>query len=108
VAWAADIPYIRTEEDWLYLATIIALYSRRIIVWSMGTRLLTKLVANALAMALRQLRPPEGAIHHSDRGTQYCSDTYQALLAIHRLICSMGGKGNCNNNTVIWKISIIR
>jgi transposase InsO family protein len=101
VAWAADITHIRTDEGWLYLATVIDLYSRRIIGWSMGTRLLTKLVADALTMALLQRKPPHGAIHHSDRGSQYCSDAYQALLSKHGFVCSMSGKGNCYDNAVM-------
>jgi putative transposase len=100
VAWAADITYIWTDEGWLYLATVIDLYSRRIIGWSMGTRLLTKLITDALTMALQQRKPPQGVIHHSDRGSQYCSDAYQALLAKHGFICSMSGKGNCYDNGV--------
>jgi putative transposase len=101
VAWAADITYIWTDEGWLYLATVIDLYSRRIIGWSMGTRLLTKLITDALTMALQQRKPPQGVIHHSDRGSQYCSDAYQALLAKHGFICSMSGKGNCYDNAVM-------
>ena len=71
VAWAADITYVRTDEGWFYLATVIDLYSRRIIGWSMGTRLLTSLITDALTMALQQRRPPQGVIHHSDRGSHY-------------------------------------
>jgi transposase InsO family protein len=100
VAWAADITYIQTDEGWLYLATVIDLYSRRIIGWSMGTRLLTRLITDALTMALQQRRPPPGVIHHSDRGSQYCSDAYQALLSKNDFICSMSGKGNCYDNGV--------
>lgn len=101
IAWATDITYIRTNEGWLYLATVIDLYSRKIIGWSMGTRLLIKLVADALSMALQQRKPPQGVIHHSDRGSQYCSDAYQALLAKYGFICSMNGKGNCYDNAVM-------
>ncbi len=94
VALAADITYIRTDEGWLYLSTVIDLYSRRIVGWSMSTRLITKLVIDALSMAVLQRKPPQGVIHHSDRGSQYCSDAYQALLSKHGFICSMSGKGN--------------
>ena len=100
-AWAGDITYVRTDEGWLYLATVIDLYSRRIVGWSMGTRLLTSLVSNALDMAVRQRRPPQGIIHHSDRGSQYCSDVYQALLSKNGFICSMSGRGNCYDNAVM-------
>ena len=101
VALAADITYIRTDEGWLYLSTVIDLYSRRIVGWSMSTRLVTKLVIDALSMAVLQRKPPQGVIHHSDRGSQYCSDAYQALLSKHGFICSMSGKGNCYDNAVM-------
>ena len=101
IAWASDITYIRTDKGWLYLATVIDLYSRKIIGWSMGNRLLTKLVIDALSMALQQRKPHQGVIHHSDRGSQYCSDAYQALLSKHGFICSMSGKGNCYDNAVM-------
>ena len=101
VALAADITYIRTDEGWLYLSTVIDLYSRRIVGWSMSTRLVTQLVIDALAMAVLQRKPPQGVIHHSDRGSQYCSDAYQALLSKHGFICSMSGKGNCYDNAVM-------
>ena len=68
-AWAADITYLRTDEGWLYLATVIDLYSRKIDGWSMGTRLLTALVSDALDMTVKRRRPPQGIIHHSDRGS---------------------------------------
>lgn len=67
----------------------------------MDTRLLTKLVIDALTMALMRRKPPQGVIHHSDRGSQYCSDAYQALLSKHGFICSMSGKGNCYDNAVM-------
>ena len=63
-AWAADITYLRTDEGWLYLATVIDLYSRRIVGWSMGTRLLTGLVSDALDMAVKRRKPPQGIIDH--------------------------------------------
>lgn len=101
LAWASDITYIRTDEGWLYLATVIDLYSRRIIGWSMGTWLATKLVTDALTMALVHRKPPLGVIHHSDRGSQYCSTAYQSLLSRHGFTCSMSGKGNCYDNAVM-------
>jgi putative transposase len=101
IASVADITYLRTDEGWLYLATVIDLYSRKIIGWSMGTRLLTKLIEDAFTMALKQRNPPQGVIHHSDRGSQYCSDAYQGLLAEHGFVCSMSGKGNCYDNAVM-------
>ncbi|ARB93012.1 IS3 family transposase [Legionella longbeachae] len=100
-AWASDITYIHTNEGWLYLATVIDLYNRKIVGWSMGTRLVTQLIEDALTMAIRRCKPPKGVIHHSDRGAQYCSDTYQMLLKQHGFICSMSGKGNCYDNAVM-------
>jgi putative transposase len=67
----------------------------------MGTRLVTRLIENALTMAIKRGKPPKGVIHHSDRGSQYCSDTYQMLLKHHGFICSMSGKGNCYDNAVM-------
>ena len=67
----------------------------------MGTRLVTKLVMEALSMAILQRKPPQGVIHHSDRSSQYCSDAYQVLLSKHGFICSMSGKGNCYDNAVM-------
>ena len=67
----------------------------------MGPRLLTGLVSDALDMAVKRRRPPQGIIHHSDRGSQYCSDAYQALLSKNGFICSMSGKGNCYDNAVM-------
>ena len=100
-AWASDITYIHTNEGWIYLATVIDLYNRKIVGWSMGTRLVTQLIADALTMAIIRCKPPQGVIHHSDRGSQYCSDVYQALLKQHGFICSMSGKGNCYDNAVM-------
>ncbi|KTC89205.1 IS3 family transposase [Legionella drozanskii] len=100
-AWASDITYIRTGEGWLYLATVIDLFNRKIVGWSMGTRLVTQLIEDALTMALRHNNPPSGVIHHSDRGSQYCSDAYQKLLKQYGFICSMSGAGNCYDNAVM-------
>lgn len=101
IAWASDITYIRTGEGWLYLATVIDLFNRKIVGWSMGTRLVTQLIEDALTMAIRRNNPPNGVIHHSDRGSQYCSDAYQQLLKQYGFICSMSGAGNCYDNAVM-------
>jgi putative transposase len=71
-AWASDITYIHTDEGWLYLATVIDLFNRKIVGWNMGTRLHTGLIEGALIMAVQRNKPPQGVIHHSDRGSQYC------------------------------------
>jgi putative transposase len=78
--WAGDITYIRTDEVWLYLAVIIDLYSRRVIGWAANKRMKRDLVIQALQRAIALRRPPKGVIHHSDRGSQYCSHDYQKLL----------------------------
>ena len=99
--WASDITYIWTGQGWLYLAVVMDLYSRRIIGWSMSRRINRHLVLNALNMALGQRRPAEDLIHHSDRGVQYLSDDFQALLKANGITCSMSDKGSCYDNAVV-------
>ena len=96
--WLSDITYIRTGQGWLYLAAILDLYTRRIVGWAMGKRLQADLTLKALQMALHQRRPKEGLIHHSDRGSQYTSKEYQALLSRHKLLPSMSRAGNAYDN----------
>ena len=79
--WVSDITYIWTEEGWLYLATVIDLFSRKIVGWAISERMTSKLVIDALQMALWHRKMPKGVIVHSDRGSQYCSYDYQKLLA---------------------------
>jgi putative transposase len=98
--WTADITYVDTAEGWLYLATVLDLYSRRIVGWAMADRMETSLVREALQMALTQRQPAAGLLHHSDRGRQYASAEYQALLAAHGMPCSMSRRGNCYDNAV--------
>lgn len=98
-AWVSDITYVPTREGWLYLAVVMDLFSRRIVGWSMSTRIDQTLVLDALTDALQQRRPAPGLIHHSDRGSQYASRDYQALLARQGLIPSMSRKGNCWDNS---------
>lgn len=88
-AWTADITYIPTREGWLYLAVVMDLYTRMIVGWSMDSRMTRELVMNALRMARFRRRPASGVLHHSDRGSQYCSHDYQALLAEYGMTCSM-------------------
>ena len=99
-AWVGDITYIRVGQKWLYLAVVIDLYSRKVIGWSMDKRMNTDLVCNALKMALHNRSYPKGVIMHTDRGSQYCSKSYQKLIKNHSLLCSMSGKGNCYDNAV--------
>jgi transposase InsO family protein len=90
----------RTQEGWLYLATVIDLYSRRVVGWSMGSRMTAQLVCDALRMAIWQRRPKAGLIVHSDRGSQYASNAYRRLLKAHDFVGSMSRKGNCWDNAV--------
>jgi len=99
--WVGDITYLWTQSGWLYLATVMDLYSRKIIGWSMSNRINKELVCDALIMALWRRHFPKNIIVHTDRGSQYCSDKYQQLLTDNHLICSMSGKGNCYDNSAM-------
>jgi transposase InsO family protein len=96
--WLTDITYIPTAEGWLYLAVVLDLYSRRIVGWAMSDSLQRPLVLAALQMALDTRQPPPGLLHHSDRGSQYASRDYQALLTQYQMQGSMSRKGNCYDN----------
>lgn len=97
-AWVGDITFIATGEGWLYLATELDLYSRRIVGWAMSPRLDATLVGTALRMALSRRRPPSGLIHHSDRGCQYASQTFRQQLSAHGLLASMSRTGDVYDN----------
>jgi len=99
-AWVGDITYLPTREGWLYLAVLLAVGSRRVVGWAMRHTLDAGLTRDALVMALRARRPGPGAVHHSDRGSQYAAAAYQALLAAHEMTCSMSRPGNCWDNAV--------
>lgn len=99
--WASDISYVWTREGWLYLAVIIDLHSRRVIGWAVSSRMKRDLAIRALKMAIALRNPPKGCIHHTDRGSQYCSHDYQKLLRQHGFKVSMSGKGNCYDNAVV-------
>jgi transposase InsO family protein len=96
--WTADITYIATGEGWLYLAAVEDLYSKRIVGWSMSERIDSRLVVDALEMALSRRRPGAGLVAPSDRGSQYASEHYQRLLAGRGITCSMSRRGNCWDN----------
>ena len=96
--WAADITYVPTDDGWLYFAAVMDLYSRRIIGWSMSERIDSRLVTDALKMAIEQRRPQAGLIHHSDRGVQYACEDFQDLLKSNGIICSMSRRGDCWDN----------
>ncbi len=100
-AWVSDITYIRTKTGWLYLAAVMDLHSRKIIGWAMSPAMPAELVCRALRMALRARQPGAGLMLHSDRGAQYASHEYQALLKQHGVICSMSRRGNCWDNAVM-------
>ncbi|PNZ35527.1 IS3 family transposase, partial [Staphylococcus lutrae] len=93
VVWVSDITYIYTREGWVYLATVMDLFSRRIIGWSMSNRMTKDLVISALERAFTAQKPTAGLIHHSDRGSQYASIEYQNILRENEIITSMSRKG---------------
>jgi putative transposase len=96
--WVADITYVPTREGWLYLAVVEDLYSRRVVGWSMAANMESRLVVDALEMAVQRRLPDEGLLAHSDRGSQYASEHYQLLLGKHGIACSMSGVGQCWDN----------
>ena len=98
VIWLADITYVPTQEGWLYLAVVEDLYSRRVVGWSMGATMESRLVVDALEMAVKQRFPDAGLVAHSDRGSQYASEHYQRALAEKGITCSMSRKGDCYDN----------
>jgi len=98
--YVGDITYIKTKEGWLYLAVVIDLYSRKVVGWSMNHRMTTNLVNDALFMALKRRSPSDGLIYHTDRGSQYASDSHRLLLKEYNIQQSMSGKGNCYDNAV--------
>jgi len=95
-----DITYIWTLEGWLYLSTVIDLYSRRIVGWSVGNRLTKEIVIKSLELAYKLRQPADGFIFHSDRGVQYASDEFRALLNNIGGVQSMSRKGDCWDNAV--------
>ena len=96
--WVADITYIPTREGWVYLAAVADLFSRRVVGWSMAATMTSRLVVDAVGMAVSSRRPGEGVLAHSDRGSQYASEHYQRVLAGDGIVCSMSRKGDCWDN----------
>lgn len=96
--WLADITYVPTDEGWLYLAAIKDMATREILGWSMADHLKAELCIDALVMAIHRHCPPAGLIHHSDRGVQYASAPYPAVLECHGIVQSMSRRGNCLDN----------
>lgn len=99
--WVSDITYLPTQQGWLYLATVMDLFSRKIIGWQMGTTLETHLVTDALQGALQTRQTEAGLLVHSDRGSQYTSTACRQLLADHNAVVSMSRAANCYDNAVM-------
>lgn len=96
--WVSDITYIPTGEGWLYLAGIKDVFTCEIVDYAMAERMTQKLTSRALFRAAQQKRPAAGLIHHSDRGSQYCSSDYRKLLEQFGMKASMSRRGNCYDN----------
>jgi len=101
VAWAADITYLPTAEGWLDLAVVEDLFSRRIVGGSMDATMTSRLVVDALHLALGRRHPEAGLLTHSDRGSQYASQHYQGVLSQHGIVCSMSGVAQCWDNAPV-------
>ena len=99
--WVTDITYLKTAEGWVFLAAVLDLWSRRIVGWATAPTLHATLVIAALRKALRERRPGEGLLHHSDRGCQYVDSDYVQLLDAYRIQRSMSRAGNCYDNATI-------
>jgi putative transposase len=99
--WCADITYIRTWEGWLYLASVMDCYSRRIVGWAMADHLHAELVVDALEMAVARRHPGRGVIHHSDQGGQYVSLLFTRRCRAVGIEISMGSRGDCFDNAVL-------
>ena len=108
--WGVDISYVWTAEGWLYLAVVLDLFSRKIVGWHLSDRMkrgvvlkarLRRDAMEALRRAIALRRPPPGLIHHSDRGSQYCSADYRRMLHDHHFVASMSGRGNCYDNAMV-------
>ncbi|MDU0332282.1 IS3 family transposase [Paenibacillus sp. 3LSP] len=99
--WMADITYVPTDEGWLYVASVMDLYTRKIVGWHADERMTKELVLQALDQAYNRQRPKGEVLHHSDRGSQYASHEYQKRLLKYGMKCSMSRKGNCYDNACI-------
>lgn len=98
--YVGDITYIPTREGWLFLAIVIDLFSRAVVGWAMDSRMQADLVNDAMLMAIWKRKPAKSLIFHSDRGSQYASDSYRKILEIHGMKASMSRKGDCWDNAV--------
>jgi transposase InsO family protein len=100
-AWSADITYVPTREGWVYLAVVEDLFGRMVVGWSMAEAMESRLVVDALGMAVARRRPGAGLLAHSDRGSQYASDHYQRVLASAGVVCSMSRRGDCRDDAPV-------
>jgi len=98
--WVTDVTYVPTEEGWLYLAAMLDLYNREVVGWAVSDCNDTELTIRALDSALESHEPPEGLLHHSDRGSNYTSFQYQTELKNHGIECSMSRRADCWDNAV--------
>jgi putative transposase len=99
--WVADFTYIWTSEGWLYVAAVLDLFSRRVVGWSMQSSMTSRLVTDALLMALWRRGKPRELLHHSDQGSQYTSEEFQRLLEEHSITCSMSRQGDVWDNSAM-------
>ncbi len=99
--WVADFTYIWTQEGWLYFAVVLDLFSRRIVGWSMNHEMTAQLVTDALVMAIWRRGRPKELLHHSDQGSQYSSEQFQALLTELGITCSMSRRGDVWDNSAM-------
>ena len=106
--WAGDITYIKTAEGPLYLATVLDLYSRKVVGLRIDDHMRKELCITALQSALTFRTPPKKLLHHSDRGSQYASDDYQRILLKHGCTVSMSRTGNCYDNAVNEILKILQ
>jgi len=97
-AWVTDITYIRIRTGFVYLAAILDLYSRKVVGWSISSKIDTELCLEALNIAIEKRNPSPGLIHHSDRGVQYACDAYKMRLSENGIVPSMSAKGYCYDN----------
>ena len=104
-SWVSDITYIWTNEGWLYLAGVKDLYTKELVGYAINKRMTADLVCKALNMAIKNKRPTQGLIVHSDRGSQYCSHAYHKIIKQHQFTGSMSGRGNCFDNAPIESFS---
>ena len=98
--WVTDITYIRTYEGWLFLAVVVDLYSRQVVGWATAPTMTRDLVLQALLAAVWKRKPAPGVLVHSDQGSQFTSDDWQAFLKAHHMVPSMSRRGNCHDNAV--------